>query len=188
VEHGAVINWFSGGRRKNDPGPKQTMKMSQDEFRRMCDAVDGYTALGLVDEALNILEDLPPNLKITREVITLHMGILLKSKDYLKASYLAETLSMSEPENMDRMLDVARYRYKAGEFKDALTWLVSVEKKCLNEADFHYMSAQCHAAFGDLEQARRSLQKVSVLSETLRMRALDDPVFEAIYGAEPILE
>jgi len=181
-----LVQWWKG--KNNDPGPKQTMKMSHDEFRRMCDAVEGYIALGLVDEALNILEDLPPNLKITREVIALHIGILLKSKDYLKASYLAETLSMSEPENVDRMLDVARYRYQAGEFKDALAWLVSVERKCLGDADFHYLSAQCHAAIGDLEQARRSLQKVSALSETLRMRALDDPAFEAIYGAEPTLE
>ena len=113
-------------------------------------------------------------------------AILLKSKDFLKASYLAETLSMSEPENVDRMLDVARYRYQAGEFKDALDWLVSVEKKCLSDPDFHYLSAQCHAAFGDLEQARGSLQKVAIMSESLRMKALDDPAFEAIYGAEPI--
>jgi len=142
----------------------------------------------MVDEALNILEDLPPKVKITREVITLHMLILLKAKDYLKASYLAETLNMSEPENVDRMLDVARYRYQAGEFKDALAWLVSVEKKCLSDADFHYLSAQCHAAVGDLEQARGSLQKVAVMSETLRLRALDDPAFEAIYGADATLE
>lgn len=162
--------------------------MTAQEFKKMCDAVEGYTALGLVDEALNILEDLPSILKITGEVITLHMGILLKSKDYLKASYLAETLSMSEPENVDRMLDVARYRYQAGEFKDALAWLVSVEKKCLGDADFHYFSAQCHAVLGDLEQARGSLQKVAVLSESLRMRALDDPAFETIYGAEPITD
>ena len=164
----------------------EVSKMTAQEFKKMCDSVEGYTALGLVDEALNILEDLPPNLKITREVIKLHIGILLKSKDYLKASYLAETLSMSEPENVGRMLDVARYRYMADEFKEALAWLVSVEKKCLSDADFHYLSAQCHAVLGDLEQAIRSLQKVSVLSERLRSRALDDPAFEVISGAESL--
>ena len=56
---------------------------------------------------------------------------------------------------------------------------------CLSDAEFHYLLAQCHAAFGALEQARRSLQKVSALSETLRMRALDDSAFEAIFEAEP---
>ena len=57
--------------------------MTAQEFKKMCDTVEEYTALGLVDEALNILEDLPPNVKITREVIMLHLGILLKSKDYV---------------------------------------------------------------------------------------------------------
>lgn len=160
--------------------------MTAEEFKKTCDAVEGYTALGLFEEALNILEDLPPELKITKEVITLHMGILLKSKDYLKASYLAETLSLSEPDDVGRMLIVARYRYQAGEFKDALAWLASVEKQCCGDAYFHYLCAQCHAALGDMDAARTSLQKASAMSETLRMRALDDPVFGAIYGAEPI--
>ena len=160
--------------------------MNEQEFKKACDAAEGYTALGLLDEANNILEDLPSELKITKEVITLHMGILLKSMDYLKASYLAETLSMSEPDDVDRMVLVARYRYQAGEYADALAWLMSVARNCSGDAYFHYLSAQCHAALGDMDAARTSLQKVASMSETLRSRALDDPVFEAIYGAKPI--
>lgn len=160
--------------------------MRADELREQCDAAEGYIALGLLEEAVNILEDLPSELKITKEVITLHMGILLKAKDYLKASYLAETLSVSEPDDVDRMLIVARYRYQAGEYSDALAWLMSVARNCSGDAYFHYLSAQCHAALGDMDAARTSLQKVASMSETLRSSALDDPVFEAIYGAEPI--
>lgn len=159
--------------------------MSHDEFKRICEAVEGYTALGMVEQAFNLLEDLPSELKITKDVIMLHMGILLKTREYLKASYLAETLSLSEPDDVDRMLLVARYRYKAGELKDALAWLMSVEMKCSGEAYFHYLKAQCLAALGKMDRARESLQKLAAMDETLRMRALDDPVFEAIYGAEP---
>ena len=104
---------------------------------------------------------------------------------YSKVSY---TRSQDQVENVASMHDVARYRYMACEFKEALAWLVSVEKKCLGDADFHYLFARCHAALGDLEQVRRSLLKVSVLSETLRLRALEDPAFESIYGAEPHIE
>lgn len=139
-----------------------------------------------MEQAFNLLEDLPSEFKITKEVMMLRMGILLKMREYLKASYLAETLSLSEPDDVDRMLLVARYRYKAGEFKDALAWLMSVEEKCSGEAYFHYLKAQCHAALGKIERARESLQKVAAMSETLRMRALDDPVFDAIFGADPI--
>ena len=158
------------------------IKMTAEDFKKTCDAVEGYTALDLLDEATNILEDLPSELKISKEVITLHMSILLKAKDYLKASYLAETLSMSEPDDVDRMLIVARYRYQAGENKDALDWLMSVQKKCSEDAYFHYLCAQCQAALGDQETAKDSLKKVSAMSEDLKMRAVHDPMFDFIFG------
>lgn len=160
--------------------------MAPDEFKKQCDAAEGYITLGLLDEAFNILEDLPSELKITKKVITLHMGILLKAGEYLKASYLAETLSMSEPDDVDRMVLVARYRYQAGEYSDALAWLMSVARNCSGDAYFHYLSAQCHAALGNMDAARNSVKQASAMSETLRMRALDDPAFEAIFGADPI--
>ena len=108
--------------------------------------------------------------------------ILLKAGEYLKASYLAETLSMSEPDDVDRLLMVARYRYKAGEYADALAWLMSVQKKCSEDAYFHYLCAQCHAALGDEDTAKDSLKKVSAMSEDLKMRAVHDPVFDFIFG------
>jgi len=110
------------------------------------------------------------------------MAILLKAGEYLKASYLAETLSMSEPDDVDRLLMVARYRYKAGEYADALAWLMSVQKKCSEDAYFHYLCAQCHAALGDEDTAKDSLKKVSAMSEDLKMRAVHDPVFNFIFG------
>lgn len=156
--------------------------MNEQEFKKACDAVEGYTALGLLDEANSILEDLPSALRITKDAITLHMAILLKAGEYLKASYLAETLSMSEPDDVDRLLMVARYRYKAGEYSDALAWLMSVQKKCSEDAYFHYLCAQCQAALGDQETAKDSLKKVSTMSEDLKMRAVHDPVFNFIFG------
>ena len=76
----------------------------------------------------------------------------------------------------------------AGEFKNALVWLMSVEKKCSGDAYFHYLSAQCHAALGNMDAARKALKQASAMSETLRMRAMDEPVFEAIFGAEPLTD
>lgn len=156
------------------------------DFLIACDTAEGYIALGLEDVAQNLLEDLPTQAKISKEVITLHMSIFVKSGQPLKASYLGENLCFGDPDNVGLNIEDGQLKHDAGEFTDALAWLVSVEKKCLNDADFHYLSAQCHAAVGDLEQARGSLRKVSVLSENLRMRALDDPAFEAIYGADSI--
>lgn len=155
--------------------------MNADDFRKQLDAAEGYTSLGMLEEAFNILEDLPQELKVTKEVITLHMGILVKSKKYLEASFLAETLSNSEPDNADRILMVARYRYMGGEINEAMTWLSKAAKKRSNDAYFHYLTAQCHASVGDLEKAKESLKTAFELNQELRLGALDDPVFEKLW-------
>lgn len=161
--------------------------MPHDEFRRMCEAVEGYTALGLLDEALNILEDLPPNLKITREVITLHMGILLKSKDYLKASYLAESLSLSDPDNKELMMEVAHLRYDAGDPREALDWLNQIDPKCVSLAPYHHLKAKCYAALGDQEKCRHSLTIAHAIDPELKLESLEDPAFESIFGKDPTI-
>ena len=89
---------------------------------------------------------------------------------------------MSEPDDVDRLLMVARYRYKAGEYADALAWLMSVQKNCSEDAYFHYLCAQCHAALGDQDAAKDSLKAAFEINEDLRLGALDDPVFESIFG------
>lgn len=85
-------------------------------------------------------------------------------------------------EERDRLLMVARYRYKAGEFQEALEWLMSVETKCSGDDYFHYLRAQCHAALGNWDDAKSSLKMASDKSEILKLRAVDDPVFDAIFG------
>ncbi len=164
------------------------MKITAQEFRKACDTAEGYIDLGLLDEALNILEDLPSNVKITREVITLHMTILVKSGQTLKASYLGENLSYGDPDNVGLNIEVGQLKHDAGEFTDALKWLMSVESKCRDSAQFHLLRAKCHASLGDLEACALALREAHRIVPDLRMQSLNDPAFEAIYGADPTLK
>ena len=155
--------------------------MTPYKFKKLSDAVEGYTTLELFEEAQKLLDELPPKFKITKEVIRLHMTLLVKQKEYHKASFLAETLSLFEPENVEGLLMVASCRYKAGAFDNALEWLMSVEKNCSGDATFHYLRAQCHAALGNIDAAKTALKTASEMSEELKQRSLDDPVFKSIW-------
>lgn len=159
--------------------------MTAQEFRKICDTAEGYIDLGLVDEALNILEDLPTQAKISKEVIILHMTILVKSGQPLKASYLGENLCFGAPENVGLMIEVGQLKHAAGEFTDALKWLGYVEHKCRDLAQFHLLRAKCHTSLGDLEASVLALREAHRIDPDLRMQSLDDPAFEAIYGADP---
>ena len=115
--------------------------MTAEEFRKLCDAVEGYTTLELFEEAQKLLGELPSKFKITKEVIRLHMTLLAKRKEYRKASFLAETLSLFEPDDVENLLMVARLRYMSGEIREALEWLITVETKCSGDDHFNYLCA-----------------------------------------------
>jgi predicted Zn-dependent protease len=157
--------------------------MSPEEFKTICDKAEGYIELGLLDEALNMLEDLPTQAKISKEVIIVHMTILVKSGQPLKASYLGENLCFGDPENVGLMLEVGQLKHDAGEFTEALKWLNSVEAKCSDSAQFHLIRAKCHASLGDHEACALALREAHRIEPDLRMQSLNDPAFEAIYWA-----
>lgn len=162
--------------------------MTAQEFKRICDTAEGYIELGLLDDALNILEDLPTQAKISREVIALHMTILVKSGQPLKASYLGENLCFGDPENVRLIIEVGQLKHDAGEFTEALKWPVSVESKGRSSARFHLLRAKCHASLGDVEACAMALREAHRIDTDLRMQSLNDPAFEAIYGADPSLK
>jgi tetratricopeptide (TPR) repeat protein len=159
--------------------------MNTEEFKRQCEVAEGYLSLGILDEAWNTLEELPAEFKVTKEVLTLQMGVLLKSGEYLKASFLAETLCRFDPDDSDRLIYVARYRYEGRQFESALAWLKSVEEKCDHDAYFHYLRAQCLSSLGNTDEAKAELTKAISMNEGFKLRANEDPAFEFLFGAEP---
>ena len=72
----------------------------------ICDTAESYIDLGLFDEAVDVLEGLPTQAKVSKKVIILHRTILMKSGQPLKASYLGENLRFGDPDNVGLMLEV----------------------------------------------------------------------------------
>lgn len=158
--------------------------MTAQEFKTICDKAEGYIDLGLLEDAQQLLEDLPTQAKISKEVITLHMRILVKSGQPLKASYLGENLCFGDPANIGLSLEVGQLKHEAGKHTEAIKWLKSVEFNCHESAQFHLLRAKCHAALGDLEACRLALREAHRIDPSLRMNSLNDPAFEAIFGAD----
>jgi hypothetical protein len=82
-------------------------------------------------------------------------------------------------------IEVGELKHDAGEFTEALKWLKSAKSKCRDSAQFHLLRAKCRASLGDLEACAVALREAHRIDPDLRMQSLNDPVFEAIYGADP---
>ena len=137
--------------------------LDQERFLQTCTTAEGYVELGLLTEAIALLEALPSEFRKGRRATQLFISILDKQGDFLRASHLAEALSLNDPDNVNHMLLVARYRYQAGKVLDALWWLQAYAQKCAHSSDYHYFRAECHAAVGDPESAASALRKAHEL-------------------------
>lgn len=157
--------------------------MSMDDKVRICHAAEGYADLGLVTEAWELLDSLPIEAKLTRPVIELQVKLLVKAKEYRKASFLAETLCGMGADDPEKLVLVALLRSRAGDTRGALEWLDKVQASCENSADFHYLRAQCQAATGDIEGVKDTLDWLCQRWPELKLQIIEDPSFNAIFGA-----
>ena len=155
--------------------------MTPADFQRICQAADGYLTLGLLGQAWNALEDLPPRLKETEEVISLQIEILLKSNQPLKASFLAEALALLLPDDPEILVLVAECKMHAADISGALHWLAEIEPRCAASAAFHLLRAKCYAAHGLRAEARAALERTFALDPALRAEALDDPALAMLW-------
>jgi predicted Zn-dependent protease len=155
--------------------------MTADKFSHHCRQIEGYLELGLLEEAYNLLEDLPSTFKTTIEALQLHIAIQTKAGAYIKASYLAETLSLGDPASTEKALAVAHLRYLGGDYQGAVQWLSSMKTAETQSAPCLYLKAQCHGRLGELEQMKAALHEAFAVDESLKMKALDDPAFESVF-------
>ncbi len=153
------------------------------EVGRICQAVEGYSILGLTTEAWDLLDSLPMEAKLCRPVIQLQVNLLMQAEAYRKASFLAETLCRLDPENTDNLVLVAKLRLKGDDLQGAIEWLDQIGPKCVDNAEFHYIRAQCQAETKDIESAKLTLGLIRQRWPNLCERMVDDPAFDAIFGA-----
>ena len=157
--------------------------MTRQEFRRVCEQAEGYIALRLFDEAWEVIEGLPEQLRFDTAVLALQVELLSVSGQYLKASFIAQTLAQVYPADVERRLLVGRLLLKAGELGGARDYTVAALHE-FEDGRLFYLQAQCEAALGVLGEAKENLQRACQLMPSLRLKALDDPSFTWLFQIE----
>jgi thioredoxin-like negative regulator of GroEL len=155
--------------------------MTPESFNQTCDAVEGYLALGMTEQAWELLDHLPSEAKSTVAVVSLQMAILAKGGQYQKASFLAESLCQMQPTVTEWQLCVAQFRRQAGDVEGALKWLQTASQHCEHLGEYHFLKAQCLVQLGQTDDGKASLKQAMTLDEGLRLQALQDPVLASIW-------
>lgn len=153
------------------------------EARRHLDAAMGYLDLGLVEDANDAIERLPPAMKATKAVLGLRLEIYSSAGAWEHMLEVANFLVRNWP-------DDPRYRISLAYATRRCRSVMEAEKVLL-EAARNYptdpiilFNLSCYAAqIGNLDEARDSLVRAINLNQNVRLMALHDPDLEPLWAS-----
>jgi tetratricopeptide (TPR) repeat protein len=149
---------------------------------KQLDAAQGYLELGMFLEANRELELIPDQLKNHTEVLKLRLEIYRESKAWKPMEVVARELwkrHSEDPKNWNNLAFAVR---RAESLQLANEILLHATKRFPEDAMTHF-NLGCYACqMGDVEEAKKRVEKATSLDRKFQMLALDDPDLEPMWA------
>jgi predicted Zn-dependent protease len=138
-------------------------------------AAQGYSELGMFDDAIAELDSLPEETARNSTVMELRTVILMQAKRWDPALSVSRDLCQAEPEKNSGFIHTAFCLHELGRTSEARDVLLSGPDTLHSEPTFHYNLACYECALGHLDLARMHLEKSIELDKKMRDYAKTDP-------------
>ncbi len=148
--------------------------MIDDHYKMGLMAAEGYLELGMPEEALREFQNLPRDVKLGVEGLTLLMEIHRAEEEWEAMESVAERLWEAEPENVTHWIDWAIALRLSNSPSSARVLLLDALEKFPEEAIVHYHLACCECQLGNLPSAREHLMESKKRCRICRVLALTD--------------
>jgi predicted Zn-dependent protease len=143
-------------------------------------AAQGYSELGMADEALEEINSLPAELADHEKVVELRTVILMQAKRWKTALTASRALCRTAPEKTSGFIHAAYCLHALGRTEEARDVLLAGPEKLHAEPTFHYNLACYECTLGNLDLARLHLEKSFELNKDFREYAKNDPDLAAL--------
>ena len=149
-------------------------------------AAQGYLELGMVEEALAELVDVPtsaisdPDTAPDPYIIELRLHILMKGERWSDALSSAKELLLLDSAALPAYIHGAFALHELGRTTEARDLLLRGPEVLGMDPTYHYNIGYYEAVLGNIESAKRSLEKCFALDETYRDFAKQDSDLETI--------
>jgi len=151
-----------------------------DGHERTLLAAQGYSELGMFDDAIAELDSLPEETTQHSTVIELRTVILMQAKRWKPALTASRELCRTEPDKSSGFIHAAFCLHELGRTAEARDVLVEGPDVLHTEPTFHYNLACYECALGHLDLARMHLEKSIELDKKMRDFAKTDPDLAAL--------
>ncbi len=157
------------------------------ELKRRVDAATGYLMLGMIQDAWDELEALPPELRTRDEVLATRIEIYHKLAKWEQARILAESLAGRSPQNPAWWIHWA-YSLRREQSVEAAREVLEQAVRIHPDVSLIPYNLACYACMtGNMVEAGKLLQRAVILDPRLKLVALKDPDLDAIFGAGKVL-
>lgn len=155
------------------------------ELDRTLESAAGYLALGMLQDAWDELECLPPDLRVDDAVMALRIKIYQGLEKWESARVLAESLAKRSPGNPGWWIAWAYSLRREKSLTEALGVLMEAASHHPDDALIPYNQACCCSVEGDLESASAFLRQAFTMNPGLKITAIDEPDLEPIWVQPP---
>ena len=138
-------------------------------------AAQGYSELGMLDEALEELDTLPPKARKHPAALELRLLVRMQAHDWKAALKVSQELCHVAPDRSAGYIHSAFCLHELGHTAEAREVLLQGPEALHSEPTYHYNLACYECRLGNLDLARLHLEKSFALDKKFRDFAKSDP-------------
>lgn len=155
-------------------------EMQAFQIRRKVTAASGFAELGLYQEAVEELEDLPESARDDIPVLATWLQVYQSWGKWSEAAAVAERLIQKNPDQPDWYIALGFAVRRAQSLAAAEVILSAALQKFPENATIHFNLACYYTQLAELDKARLYLQRAIAIDENFRKVALTDPDLRAL--------
>ena len=150
--------------------------------QRALHAADGYLYLGMPDEALGELREVPVPEQIASSVMLAKVRVLLHLKDWRNAEVLSLEGSTYHPQEEEFTVQRAFALHQLNKGDEAVEVLLAAPEWIRRTGILHYNLACYEARLGDLSTAKQCIRAAIQLNSAMKKNAKIDPDLQALWN------
>ena len=162
--------------------PSQKSLKDIPALQRPLRAVDGYLYLGMPEEALGALADVPVERHLDAPVMRARICILLHLGQWARANRLAEQGTQLHPDENEFVVQRAFALHQLNKGGEAIQVIEEAPAWIRRTGILHYNLACYEAKLGDLSTARQCIRAAIELNSAFRKSARHDPDLQKLWN------
>ena len=145
---------------------------------------NGYRLLGMYDESILILEDIPLGKERWHPlVVEARYNTYRDAKEWTHEMIMAKLKHESKPSSLEWLLNYADGRHQMGDTKKAIACMKDAEFRFGEYAEYLFRLGKYHAILGNVEEAKKLVKQAIKKDAKYKMEFVEDSAFDGVWDS-----